>query len=51
MALPNRKKKFEDCKSIVQSLLLSTPRGLSIGQLQRDYAEVEGDRIPFIALG
>lgn len=44
-------KKYADCKAIIQSLLISTAKGLTAVQLERDYDELEGQRIPFLALG
>ena len=43
--------KYDACKAVIKSLLVSTASGLSIDQLQSDYMELEGSKIPFMALG
>ncbi|XP_018014154.1 uncharacterized protein LOC108671171 isoform X2 [Hyalella azteca] len=43
--------KYEDCKAVVQNLLISAPRGLLLRQLLQDYQECEGLPLPYLSLG
>ena len=41
----------EDVKFILHSLLVSSPRVITVDELQRDYRLREGRNVPFLELG
>ena len=49
--LAGRSRKYESCKAIIQSLLISSTKGLTLQQLANDYHEIEGEIIPYSKLG
>ena len=51
MKSKGKSQEYEQCKCIVESLLVSTATGLTLPQLKSDYHEIEGTAIPFYELG
>lgn len=42
---------LHNTKAILRSLINSAPTGLTVADLERDFANQEGRRIPFVELG
>lgn len=44
-------KGLSNTKTVLRSLIISSPNGITIQQLMKDYIEQEGSEIPYAALG
>jgi len=42
---------LDDIKKVLRALIISCPHGLTVEQLDRDFSEMEGTKIPFYDYG